>query len=270
MGHALAERLLSAGHALTVWNRSPGKATELVRRGAREAGSIQDASDGADVVFTFLATDDAVRQVALGPDGVVENLGDGVYVDASTVSPALSRDLAGACPRFAAVPVLGSPDAVRGGKALYLVGCDDELFERLEPVLASLSDARKLYASPPLAAAAKLTINLLLLNGVVALAESVTVGRSGGLSDEQLEDLIGSSPMLAPALQNRLGTIISDDGPTWWSTTLGAKDATLALNLAESTGHELPVTAAVRARFTYAAAHGLADRDIAFVTELYR
>jgi 3-hydroxyisobutyrate dehydrogenase-like beta-hydroxyacid dehydrogenase len=270
MGHALAARLLTTGHAVTVWNRSPGRAAELVAHGAREAGSIKAATDQAELVFTFLATDDAVRRVALGEGGVVDNLGEGIYLDASTVSPALSAELADACPRFVATPVLGGPEAVRRGQAVYLVGGDDELIRGLEPVLASLSASQKRYATAPLAAAAKLTINLLLLNGVVALAEAVTVARAGGLSDEELRDLIGQSPMLAAGLQNRLETIISNDGPTWWPTTLGAKDATLALHLAESAGHELPVTAAVRARFTYAAAHGLADQDIAFVNELYR
>jgi 3-hydroxyisobutyrate dehydrogenase len=270
MGHALAARLLTTGHAVTVWNRTPGQAAELVAHGAREAESIGAATTQADLVFTFLATDAAVRQVALGHDGVVDNLGEGIYVDASTISPALSRELADACPRFVAMPVLGDPKAVQEGQARYLVGGDDEPVRRLEPVLGSLSASHTRYASAPLASTAKVTVNLLLLNGVVALAEGVTAGRAGGLSDDQLSALIGSSPMLAPGLGNRLETIITGDGPTWWTTTLGAKDATLALDLAESAGHDLPVTAAVRARFTDAAARGLADRDIAFVLELYR
>jgi 3-hydroxyisobutyrate dehydrogenase-like beta-hydroxyacid dehydrogenase len=270
MGHALASRLLVTGHAVTVWNRSPGQAAELVAQGAREADSIGEATDKADLVITFLATDDAVRQVALRDDGVVDHLGEAIYVDASTISPALSAELADACPRFVAMPVLGGPKAVQEGQAVYLVGGDDELVRRLDPLLGSLSASSKRYASAPLASAAKLTINLLLLNGVVALAEGVTAGRAGGLSDEQLIDLIGASPMVAPGLRNRLETIVSGDGPTWWTTTLGAKDATLAVHLAESAGHDLPVTAAVRARFTEAAAHGLADLDIAFVNELYR
>jgi 3-hydroxyisobutyrate dehydrogenase-like beta-hydroxyacid dehydrogenase len=270
MGHALAARLLATGHAVTVWNRTPGQAVELVVQGAREAGSIKAATEGADVVFTFLATDEAVRQVALAADGIVDNLGEGIYVDASTISPSLSAALADACPRFVATPVLGGPRAVQEGQALYLVGGDNELIGRLEPVLGSLSASQKRYATAPLASAAKVTVNLLLLNGVVALAEGVTAGRAGGLSDEELTDLIGSSPMLAPGLRNRLDTIMSGHGPSWWTTTLGAKDATLALQLAESAGHDLPVTAAVRAQLVDAAAHGLADRDIAFVTELYR
>jgi 3-hydroxyisobutyrate dehydrogenase-like beta-hydroxyacid dehydrogenase len=270
MGQALAGRLLDTGHAVTVWNRSPGQATELVARGAHEADSIRAAVTAADLVFTFLGTDEAVRQVARGVDGVLAHLGDAIYLDASTISPALSAELADACPRFVALPVLGSPRAVHDGQAHYLVGGDPEVVRQLEPVLAALSTSHTRYDSAPLASAAKVTVNLLLLNGVVALAEGVAAGRAGGLSDEQLRHLIGSSPMLAPGLQNRLETIVSGDGPTWWTTTLGAKDATLALALAQSAGHDLPVTAAVRARFTEAAARGLADRDIAFVNELYR
>jgi 3-hydroxyisobutyrate dehydrogenase-like beta-hydroxyacid dehydrogenase len=92
MGSALAARLLDGGHRVTVWNRSRGKAGEVVSAGAREAKSVADAAADADVVITMLANDDAVRAVALGE--LRSSIGDqSIYVNTSTVSPALNSEL---------------------------------------------------------------------------------------------------------------------------------------------------------------------------------
>ncbi|MFD0578210.1 NAD(P)-binding domain-containing protein [Dactylosporangium darangshiense] len=89
MGRAIAGRLLAGGHRVTVWNRSPGKAGEVVADGGREARDIGDAVGGADVAITMLADDAAVRAVALGELRSAIG-GDTVYVDSSTVSPECS------------------------------------------------------------------------------------------------------------------------------------------------------------------------------------
>lgn len=269
MGQALAARLLDGGHRVTVWNRSRGKAAELVDRGAQEATDLAAAVSGAEVVMTCLATDEAVREVALGPDGFHDVLGgDAVYVDASTVSPALTEELDGRFERFVAMPVLGNPDAVRKGDASVLVGGPEELAETVAPMVSSLTSAVHSYPRAPLATAAKLTANLLLLDGVVALAESLSVGRAGGLTDDQLEELLAESPMVAPGIRNRFDAVLSGAEVEWWSLELGAKDARLALELAGWT--DLPLSAAGRQQYERAVEEGLADHDLADVAVLYR
>ena len=273
MGHALAERLLEKGHEVVVWNRSPGKATELVQAGAKEADSIAEAVSGADVAVTVLANDHAVRDVALGENGVVTSLGpDAIYVDSSTISPELSEELGKAAgpDRFVSAPILGAPMAVRSGQATYLAGGQGPVLDRLEPMLSSLAANVRRYEQPSQAAAAKLASNLMLLAGVVALAESFAVGHAGGLSDDQLRDLLQESPMVAPGLRNRFEGILTGEQTPWWTTTLGAKDARLAAALAQSAGIETPVTDAVHARFAEAAARGHDEDDITAVGQLYR
>jgi len=270
MGSALAARLLDGGHRVTVWNRSKGKAGEVVSAGAREAGSVKDAVRDADVVITMLANDAAVRAVALGE--LRSSCGDQtIYINTSTVSPALNSELAKAFPgRFLAMPVQGSPDAVRAGQATYLAGDDGSVADRLAPVLASLSSSVHRYHTPSLATAAKLATNLLLLSQIAALAESFAVGRSGGLSDDQLRDLLGSSAMVAPGIKNRFEAVLSGPQDGWWTTILGAKDAGLAIDLAQAADVELPEAEAVKRLYDRAAASGLDHADIAAVTDLYR
>ena len=269
MGRAIAARLLDGGHEVAVWNRTPGKAAEVVSAGAAQAPSVADAVYGADVVFTMLANDDAVRAVAFGE--LRSWIGtDTVYVDCSTVSPRLIGELAGAFPgRFLAVPVLGSPVAVRAGQAVFLAGGDSALLERVGPVLSSLSTTVRRYDTAPLAGTAKLTSNLLLLSELVALAESFAVGRSGGLSDAQLRELLRDSPMVAPGIRNRFEAVLTGSQQGWWATALGAKDAGLAVDVARAADVELPEATAVKGLYERAAASGLERADVAAVARLY-
>jgi 3-hydroxyisobutyrate dehydrogenase-like beta-hydroxyacid dehydrogenase len=269
MGQALAGRLVDAGHDLVIWNRTPGKVPDLVARGAEEAASVAAAVGPAQVVLSSLTNDEVVRQVACGEGGVLASLGEGcLYVDTSTVSPALTTELDAVFPRFVAMPILGSPAMVAAGHAVYLVGGEEGPAPGLAALLPSLSERVLRYEVPPLASAAKLAVNLLLLDAVVALAESFAVGRAGGLSEQQLRDLLGQSPMVPPALANRFEGVLTGHQDPWWSPGLGAKDAGLAIDLAATHGSSLPATAAVRRLYDQAATDP-ANHDIADVTRLY-
>src|SRR5258707_5575886 len=223
MGQAVARRLLSGGHDVIVWNRTPGRAGKVVAQGGWEAHSIAEAVSGREVVVTSLANDDAVRAVALGEGGIRSAIGpDAVYAACSTVAPALTTELATHFPRFVALPILGSPAAVEAGQATDLAGGDPAVVARLEPMLAPLSDKVRRYDPPAKAASGKLANNLMLLAEVVALAEAIAVARSGGLSDEEIRELLGQSPMLAPGVRNRFEGVLTGDQEPWWSTVLGA------------------------------------------------
>lgn len=270
MGRAVAGRLIEGGHRVAVWNRSKGRAAEIVSAGGREVDSVADAVDGVDVAITMLANDPAVRAVALGE--LRSSIADQtVYVDCSTVSPELSAELAEAFPgRFLALPVLGSPLAVRAGQAVYLAGGPGALVDRLDPLLGSLSTTVRRYDTAPQAITAKLATNLLLLSEVIALAEAFAVGRSGGLTDDALRALLGTSPMVAPGLKNRFEGVLTGSQEGWWTTGLGAKDAGLAIDVARAAEVELPGAEAVRRLYAQAAASGLDQADIAAVTKLYQ
>ncbi len=169
---------------------------------------------------------------------------------------------------FVALPVLGGPAAVESGQATYLAGTGPLTLEVIEPVLAALGGTVRHYSMARLASTAKLTVNLLLLSGVVSLAESFTVGRSGGLDDDQLRELLSGG--VAPGLKNRFEALLGAPATGWWTTALGAKDAGLAIGVAEGAGVALQVAPVVRRAYLRAAEQGYADDDIAAVRHLYR
>src|SRR5919199_1330031 len=143
MGGGVAKRLLDAGHTVTGWNRTKEKAQWLLDAGMRWADSPRAVAEAADVVFTMVTNTAAVRAVTEGAEGIVAGLAPGkVYVDISTVSPAISRDLA---ERVAAVgaqmldsPVSGSVATLEQGKLSLMVGGEPEVFERALPILRDI------------------------------------------------------------------------------------------------------------------------------------
>jgi 3-hydroxyisobutyrate dehydrogenase len=269
MGQAVAQRLVDDGCTVTVWNRTRAKADEIAKLGARLAESIADAVQRSDIVVTTLSNDEAVRDVAQGPDGIAAAIGSRLYVDCTTSSPGLSAELAEQFDRFVAMPLLGSPDAVRAGAAICLIGGDEASVTRAEELAEALGGNQLTYRSAALASTAKLASNLLLLNSLVGLAESVALGRTGGLSDAELRALFGGSPLLGPGMKNRVDAVVDAQGPTWWTVALGVKDAAAALAIAKDGGLHVPASSEAAARYELAASRGLGDRDIAAIATLY-
>jgi 3-hydroxyisobutyrate dehydrogenase-like beta-hydroxyacid dehydrogenase len=271
MGHAVAERLLSTHHDVVVWNRSPGKAGDLQALGAREVGDPVEALAEVEVGLVSLTDDDAVLSVLL-PDGRPLDVPDGTaVVDASTVSPATSRRLAQAYPRFVAAPILGGPTQVLDGKVTMLVGGQAPTRRTLAPLWDSLAQQwRDCGDEASTATTAKLLNNYLLMAGIATLAETIAAAQGAGLDADFTEDLLESSLMVAPGLKNRLHDLIAGKHDGWFATTNGAKDVGLLRDLAGQHGLALPLAEEVEARYRAAIEAGHADEDIASVIELLR
>lgn len=277
MGREIAGRLLEGAHDVVVWNRSPNKADDVVRKGAREASTPAEAVRGADAVVTSLAADDAVLEIVEhgGANGapLVSAIGpETVLAEMSTVSPETSERVSKAADsRSLASPILGAPAAVASGQASYLVAGPRTHFDRLEPVYSSLSDKVQYLGDDvksPLEL--KLLANYLLLSGIAVLGEVVPLAQAVGLPENVLRNFLDSSPIVAPALRNRLDALVSGEHDAWFTTTLGAKDVRLAVEMANRHGLELPIAKVVEGRYEEAADAGFADADLTAVSELVR
>lgn len=271
MGRALTRRLLGIGFSVTVWNRTPGRAGELVDLGAVEAASPAEAARKAEAVMMLLSDGPAVREVMAqlvptGPAGPV-------VVNMSTVSPALTREIRDLVPggRFVAAPVLGGPSAVAEGQASVLVGGERDLVDALRPVWTeAFASYSYCGADPGAAPAFKLLSNYLLMSGIAVLAEVTATSQAAGLDDVLLHDFLFEWSTVAPALHNRINDVLAGDHQGWFTTRLAAKDVRLAAELAESSGLELPIARLVERRYEEAAERGWGDADIGAIVELLR
>ena len=129
MGSRMAANLQRAGHELVVYNRTQAKADELVENGAVRAQSVEEVAKQCRLVFTMLATPEAVEEVAVGPDGFLRALpGNSLWVDCSTVNPSFSQKMGHIArkmgQRFLDAPVSGSLVPAEKGELIFLVGGD--------------------------------------------------------------------------------------------------------------------------------------------------
>lgn len=268
MGRAIATRLVVAGHEVRIWNRSDVAVSDLTDLGAVRAQSVADAVNGADIVLSSLAADDAVRTIFLPGDQPIPEL-TGVLVDCSTVSPELSRELGRQYKdRFVASPIAGAPPAVEAGTALLIVAGSSGAVDRATPVLADLSTTQRNAGTDPGAAAnLKLIMNYLLLTGVAMLADVVSVARKAGFDDATVSDLLKNSAMVAPGLHNRVNSLIGHEHEGWFSVELGIKDVRLFGDLAGASGARLGLLDAVLGQYTAASQLIGPDPDITAVVE---
>ena len=270
MGRAFATRALERAHLVTVWNRSAGRATDLVAKGAVEAESPKAAVMGSDVVLVVLADDAAVLEVCLGDDGALASLGPtAVLANISTISPDTARRLAGVGPegRVLDSPVMGSPSLIAAGMGSFLIGGPSTAVEMLESLWSDLGAGYTHCGPVGTGATMKLVSNLLLITGVTALAEGIVTARKNGISDELLKGVLADSFVVSAASKVRLESLLDNSHPGWFSPSLARKDVRLAVDLAEQAGVELRVGPATDALLTTVIDAGEQWPDFAAVIE---
>ena len=198
MGHALAARLLAAGHDVAVWNRTRSKAESLVDAGATVVDSPAQLAD-RDVVFTMVAGPEDFKEVVLGPEGILAGCRPSVIVDMTTVSPESSaevRDEAAARgTALLAAPVSGNPKVVKAGRVTLVVSGPREAYDEVEPLLALLGAGVTYVGDGERARLAKICHNLML--GVVAqcMAEVTVLAEKGGMSRNDFLEFLNGSVM---------------------------------------------------------------------------
>jgi 3-hydroxyisobutyrate dehydrogenase-like beta-hydroxyacid dehydrogenase len=253
MGRAFATRALERGHQVTVWNRSPGRASELMAAGAVEADTPGHAVIGADAVLVVLADDTAVLDVCLGDDGVLASLGPTtVFANVSTVSPDTAHRLAAFGPgdRVLDSPVMGSPDLVAGGLGSFLIGGELPAITAAEPLWSDLGAGYTHCGPAGAGATMKIVSNLLLITGVASLAEGIAIAREHGVSDELLRNILSTSFVVSPTSNIRMESLIDDSHPGWFSPELARKDVRLAVELADQAGVRVRIGPATESLLT--------------------
>jgi 3-hydroxyisobutyrate dehydrogenase-like beta-hydroxyacid dehydrogenase len=278
MGQGMAANLMKAGHRVTVYNRSPGRADALVRQGATAAGSVAEASD-AEVVFTMLSDDGAVEAVAFGENGIVASLASGAtHVSSSTISVALSERLeaahADAGQRYAAAPVFGRPEAASAAKLFVIAAGIPQVLEPLYPLFDAIGQRTFVVSERPHTAnLVKLSGNFLIASAIESVSEAVALVAKAGVDRQQYVDILTSTLFAAPAYQTYGGLIAREEfEPAGFAASLGLKDVRLVLAAAEQLQVPLPVASLLRDRLLTLVATGgghldwsalatLADRD---------
>ena len=249
MGFPMAGHLARAGHQVTVYNRTPGKAAQWTQQyGGRSAPTPSAAAAGADCVMLCVGNDNDVRAVALGAEGALAAMQAGtVLVDHTTASALVARELYAAAKArgvgFLDAPVSGGQAGAENGKLTVMVGGDAEVFARAEPVLACYARAVTLMGGSGSGQLTKMVNQVCIAGLVQALAEGIHFGMRAGLDIERVLDVIGKGAAQSWQMDNRGKTMAADKFDFGFAVDWMRKDLSMAIAEARSNGAALPVTA---------------------------
>jgi 3-hydroxyisobutyrate dehydrogenase len=271
MGSAIAQRLMSVGHEVSVWNRDQLKTRPLLDAGAKLSSTPGTLIDNCEAVVVMLLNDAASEAVYRGSNGILQaKLAGKLIIDMSTLRPDTMQAIGAAVAQrggaFVESPVGGSTAPAKEGKLFALVGGENTDVTRAMPILKQL--CRRIEHIGPLGsgAAMKLAVNLPLLVYWQALGESLTICKPLNLPADRLIDILSDTAGTPTAMKGR-GAVIAKVlggaplGPTAFGLSAARKDLATAVQFAATLNAELPVTAGALGCYEEAESAGLGDAD---------
>jgi 3-hydroxyisobutyrate dehydrogenase len=272
MGTPLAERLLTAGYRLIVWNRTPEKAEPLAAKGAVLAESEAQAIANAEVLITWLADRVAIQEV-LFPAERSSLLEGKTIIQMGTIGPAHSRGLEDAAMAHGATyleaPVLGSIPEAKAGTLLLMVGATPAQYERYLPLFKVFGENPVHVGEVGKAAALKLAFNQLIASLTAAFSLSLGMIQEEGVRVELFMDMLRESALYAPTFDKKLMRMLERnyDNPNFPTRHL-LKDIDLFLDAAGDYGLTAACLEGVRDTVAVTLAKGLADTDYSAINEV--
>ncbi len=272
MGGNMAVRFLGAGYTVYGETRHREEVQGLEREGLLWRDTPREIAEAADVVLTSVPNDGVLEDVASGPDGILAGLAaEKVWVDMSTVSPQVSRDLAQRMrERGAAMldaPVSGSVPQVQAGTLTIMVGGDERAYSRVEPILRELGAPTHIGENGQ-GLVLKLAINISLAVQMLAFAEGLLLADRAGIDRKRAVEVMTQSPIGSPMLKARADLVLDLPDEAWFDVSLMQKDIVLALDTARQLRVPLPSAAAADEMLTLARSAGYEHRDIAALFEM--
>ena len=269
MGIAMARNLAKAGHTVRAWNRSAVDVSGLTLvKTAHEAFQ-------ADVVFTMLSDDAALRAVVLD-GGLLKDARKGmVHVGCSTISVAFAEELtkrhAEAGIGYVSAPVFGRPDVAEAAQLNVVVGGAERAIEKAAPLLAVIGKKTWVMGDQPAQAnAAKIAGNMMIGMAIGAMSEATLLAEGNGVAPKAFFELVLESLFGCRVYQSYSAKIVAEEYSPGFKMALGLKDLRLASEAAERAGKRLPILETVRDQMTEAVHAGLGDKDWSALADFMR
>jgi 3-hydroxyisobutyrate dehydrogenase len=272
LGRAIAERLQSVGHTVTVYNRTTAKALPLQSCGITVVTRPEEAIAQADCVVLMLADAAAIRAVLLTPTSLAV-LRSKTVIQMGTIaqdeSLALQAEIERVGGSYCEAPVLGSVAEAQAGTLLVMVGGTEGQFVQWGPLFRSLGREPRLIGPAGKAASLKLALNQLIVAEISAFALSLGLVQRAGVPVETFMAILRESALFAPAFEKKLPRLLTRDyqHPNF-STRHLLKDAELFLR--EASGYALTTSSleGIRPLLERSIEQGLGDSDYSAIFEV--
>jgi 3-hydroxyisobutyrate dehydrogenase-like beta-hydroxyacid dehydrogenase len=267
MGGNMAARFLAAGYPVYGEAQSREESQHLIDDGLQWRETPREVAEAVDIVFTSIPNDRVLEEVSVGSDGILEGLGPGkVWIDVSTVSPRVSRELAKRASDCGGAmldaPVSGSVPQVQAGTLTIMVGGDEDVYERVEPVLRELGTPTRVGDNGQ-GLALKLAVNISLAVQMLAFSEGLLLAERDGVDRKLAADVMTRSAIGSPMLKAREPLVLDLPEEAWFDVGFMHKDIRLALAMARELHVPLPSAEAADRMLSHAEDLGYEHRDLA-------
>ncbi len=253
MGYPMAERLLKAGHAVSIWNRTRAKAEPLAKKGGKIVDQPNELA-GQDIVFTMVSTGKDLEQVYFGPNGLVAGASGPrpkILVDCSSIGVEQSESIRARLKQlgceFVSAPVSGNGKCVKAGKLSSVVSGPKAAFDQIVPYLSTIAASGVSYVGEgELARICKIAHNVFLGVVIQNLAEITILAQKAGVPRHAFLDFMNASVMGSTFTRYKSNALVNLDWTTTFTPKLLRKDLDLGLQAARELDVAMPVTAATR------------------------
>ncbi len=251
MGGPMAGHLQKAGHDVTVYNRTGSRAEDWVAtNGGAAAKTPREAAKGADFVIACVGNDDDLRSVCLGDKGAFAGMTSGsVFVDHTTVSAAVTRELYGAADAkqisFVDAPISGGQAGAENGQLSIMCGGDQGAFDRALPVMEVYSKICRRIGDSGAGQMTKMCNQIAIAGVVQGLSEALHFAEKAGLDGRAVVEVISQGAAGSWQMANRYETMLDDKFDHGFAVDWMRKDLGICLDTADEVGASLPVTALV-------------------------
>ncbi len=275
MGANMARRLKDCGYNVTAVydvNRQAAKALadEL---GSQAAATLAAVTAAADVIFTVVTNDDAMRGIFFGQgDNLLIGAKGKVFINCATLSPAIHREVYAATAAAGAGTIeacmASSISHAREGKLYLMLAGDEAAYNELLPMIGQMSLNRRFIGGPGRAAEVKALVNMVMNINTAGLAEGLGLAAALGHDLDMIREVFSQTGANSRVLETDGADMCAREHDCWFSAEHAAKDSGIAAQLAAETGLLLPLNTATVSQYTRMVELGLGGLDKSGVAEL--
>ena len=268
MGQGMANRILEAGHELTVFDKIESSLTKIGKSGAKIAKSLEELTQDREVVISMLPHDKALEELVLNQNGLNNLLKEGsIHMPMGTHGVEIIQRINNAHNKskqiLVAGHVLGRPDMAATGQLTLVPAGPNSAIKKLKPIFDILG--KKIFVAgdkPEAATAVKIANNFVLGSAIEVIGESMSLVRKYGVDPNLFHEVLTEGLFGCPAYEVYGKIIVEEDyDNVGASVQIGIKDANLALQAAESVGVPLPSCNVMRDRLLESVSNGDGEKD---------
>ncbi len=274
MGSRMVKHLLSAGHEVKVWNRTPGLPEALMEAGANWCDSPGLCASDADFVLSMVRDVEASKRVWLGEDGALSAMAnDTIAIECSTLTPAWIDELNAKCSsqgvELLDAPVAGSRPQAEAGQLLFMVGGKEEAFHRVVPILNLMGAVVKYCGVSGSGCALKLMVNGMLGVQVAAISEMMAYISHSKVDLQTALEIFSHTPVCSPALKINIDSTLNGNFDPMFPVELIEKDLSYFLRAAETENIQVLITKTTKEQYSKVKEAGFGNLNLNAISKLY-